>query len=103
MHRTVRAFAATTLMLGASAATAHAAPTASAVLDCGASSYVVDGFGRGQALHVVGSTSNFIVTRAVSDGTVVFDSPSRADRPLVTCMATSPVSKKAFTFTGFFT
>jgi hypothetical protein len=47
-------------------------------------------FGRGQVLHVVGSTSNFIVTQAVTGGTVVFDRPSRADRPLVTCTTKSP-------------
>lgn len=103
MQRTVRAFAATTLVLGASAAPALAAPTDSAVLDCGESAFVVDGFGRGQVLHVVGSTSNFIVTRAEVGGTVVFDSPSRADRTLVTCTTVSPGSNKAFTFTGFFT
>jgi hypothetical protein len=65
MQRTVRAFTATALVaaFGATAAPALAAPTESAVLECGSKSYIVNGFGRGQVLHVVGSTSNFIVTR----------------------------------------
>lgn len=105
MQRTVRALTATALTaaLGATATPALAAPTESAVLDCGSTSYTVDGFGRGQVLHVVGSTSNFIVTRAVlAGGTVFFDSPAAADRPLVTCKTVTPAGR-AFTFTGFFT
>lgn len=90
---------------GTTAAPALAAPTESAVLTCGSTTYTIDGFGRGQVLHVVGSTSTFIVTRAeLIDGTVVFDSPAVADRPLVTCTTVTPgPNGREFTFTGFFT
>lgn len=85
------------------AAPASAAPTASAVLVCGRSAVPVDGFGRGQVLHVVGSPTNFVVTRAVlADGTVVFDSPAAADRTTVVCTTTAPAGSR-YTFTGFFT
>ena len=100
-HRVVLATAALAAL--AVAAPASAAPTPSSALDCGNRTVVVDGFGRGQTLHVVGSTSNFVVTRAVrADGTVVFDSPAAADRPLLTCTAVTPAGG-GFTFTGFFT
>jgi hypothetical protein len=90
------------------AAPASGKPTDTATLQCGSQSYTVDGFGRGQALHVTGTNRNFIVTRAVrhtADGDqVVFDSPSQADRHLVTCTTTTPGPNGFdFTFTGFFT
>ena len=83
-------------------------PTDTATLRCGAHSYTIDGFGRGQVLHVTGTNRGFIVTKAVrhtEDGDqVVFDNPSRADRDLVTCTTTTPGSDGTdFTFTGFFT
>ena len=104
MSRTARTVAATAVAVALGPATpALAAPTESAVLDCGSSSYTVNGFGRGQVLHVEASKSKFVVTRAVlEDGTVAFDSPSAADRPLVTCATVTP-DDKAYTFTGFFT
>ena len=103
--RTARAYilASLAIALGAPVARAAAAPTESAVLGCGSNSYTVEGFGRGQVLHVVGSTSNYVVTRAVlGDGTVVFNSPAKADRPLVICTTVTPAGR-SFTFTGFFT
>ena len=88
-------------LLVAPAGPAMATETAS--LHCGSRSYIVDGFGRGQVLHVTGTTQNFIVTRAVrADGTVAFDSPAQADRPVVTCTTTTPEGTW-FAFTGFFT
>jgi hypothetical protein len=83
-------------------------PTDTATLRCGSQSYTVDGFGRGQVLHVTGTNRNFIVTRAVrhsDDGDqVVFDSPSQADRQVVICTTTTPGANGAdFTFAGFFT
>ena len=72
---------------------------------CGSEQLTVDGSGRGQVLHVTGTTSNFVVTRAVREGgTVVFDSPAQADRSLVPCTTTTPgPNRVGFTFTGFFT
>src|SRR3954468_12827499 len=82
--------------------------TDTATLQCGSQNYTVDGFGRGQVLHVTGTNRNFIVTRAVrhtgEGDEVVFDSPSRADRQVLTCTTTTPGSDGSdFTFTGFFT
>lgn len=84
---------------------AQAATTATAQLDCGSATYTVDGFGRGQVLHVTGSNRNFVVTRAVrADGTVLFDSPASADRPIVTCTTVTPApNNTTFTLSGFFT
>ena len=100
------AVASATLFLAgvASAAPAFAAPPGpTAQLVCPSATYTVVGFGRGEPLHVVGSTSEFIVTRAVANGEVIIDSPARADRPLVTCTTVSPISGTDFTLTGFFT
>ena len=80
-----------------------APPGMTAELVCPSATYTVVGFNRGQPLHVVGSTSRFIVTKAVLDGRTVFDSPARADRPLVTCTTVHPASGNEYTFTGFFT
>jgi hypothetical protein len=82
-------------------------PTDTATLRCGSQSYTVDGFGRGQVLHVTGTNRSFIVTRAVrhtpGGDQVVFDSPSQADRDVVTCTTTTPGPDGSdFTFTGFF-
>jgi hypothetical protein len=90
------------------ASTASAKPTDTATLRCGSQSFTVDGFGRGQVLHVTGSNRNFVVTRAVrhtdAGDQVVFDSPSQADRQVVTCTTTTPGTDGSdFTFTGFFT
>lgn len=110
LHRVgVGAFAsfAATAFAVMSAAPATGAPTDTATLSCGSQSYTVDGFGRGQTLHVTGTNRNFIVTKAVrhaEDGDQVsFDSPSQADRELVTCTTTVPETDVDFTFTGFFT
>jgi hypothetical protein len=83
-------------------------PTDTATLQCGSQSFTVDGFGRGQVLHVTGTNRNFIVTRAVrhteEGDQVVFDSPSQADRNVVTCTTTTPGANGSdFRFTGFFT
>jgi hypothetical protein len=71
---------------------AAAAPTATATLVCEDGVYTVSGFGRGQTLHVVGSTQRYVVTSArLEDGTQVFDAPGQADRgDVVACSATSP-------------
>lgn len=84
---------------------ATAKPTQTATLQCGSQNYTVDGFGRGQVLHVTGTNRNFVVTRAVREGgAVVFDSRARADRVLVTCITRTPEPDSVgFTFTGFFT
>jgi hypothetical protein len=80
-----------------------APPGPTAELICPSATYTVVGFGRGEPLHVVGSTSRFIVTRAVANGEVIIDNPARADRPLETCTTVSPISGTNYTFTGFFT
>lgn len=86
------------------ASPAVAAPTESAPLDCGGTVVDVTGFGRGQVLHVVGSTTRFVVTRAVTGGTVVFEAPGQAGTAdLVSCTVTSPGSERQFLFEGFFT
>jgi hypothetical protein len=84
---------------------AVAAPTATSTLVCGAQSFTIDGFGRGQVLHVTGTKTNFVVTRAVlsETGDIVFDLPAAVDRSLLTCTTLTPASNTAFTFTGFFT
>ena len=84
---------------------AAAAPTATAPLVCDDGVYTVSGFGRGQTLHVVGSTQRYVVTSArLADGTQVFDAPGQAGRgDVVTCTTTSPLSGTAFAFEGFFT
>jgi|tagenome__1003787_1003787.scaffolds.fasta_scaffold19852543_2 hypothetical protein len=85
------------------AAPAVAADTPSATLHCGDANYTVTGFGRGSALHVVGSSSNFVITRIVaSDGTVQFNHPVGSGVPQVICTTVSP-SGNAYTLTGFFT
>jgi hypothetical protein len=101
----VGAIAGPIVVLAATAAPALATPTESAQLDCGAVQYEVTGFGRGQVLHVVGSTSTFVVTFAqLASGRVVFDNPGLADaRDVVTCTTTSPVTGTSFMFRGFFT
>lgn len=91
-----------------SAGPATAKPTDTATLRCSSQTYTVDGFGRGQVLHVTGTNGNFIVTRAVrhtdEGDQVLFDSPSRADRQVITCTTTTPGTNGSdFTFTGFFT
>ena len=95
----------TALALAVVAAPASAAATEAATLTCGARSYQVTGFGRGEPLHVVGSTSTFVVTyaRLEPSGQVVTDiKGQRAAGDLVTCTTTAP-SGTAFTFRGFFT
>jgi hypothetical protein len=92
-------------LLGNSAV-ATAAEKEQAVLTCGNQQYLVSGFGRGQVLHVVGSTSNYVVTyaRLEPDGPVLTDIKGQRDkRDIVTCTATSPLSGRSFTFKGFFT
>lgn len=101
---TVAAVALASVTLAAPAP-ATAKPTQTATLQCGSQNYTVDGFGRGQVLHVTGTNRNFVVTRAVREGgAVVFDSPAQADRLLVTCTTRTPEPDSVgFTFTGFFT
>lgn len=92
--------AAAALVLGA--LPAGAAPTASAVLDCGDASYTVTGFGRGQVLLVVDSTSRFIPTSV--DGQRLSAAPGPAGAgALVTCTVTVPDSGRLLVFEGFFT
>ena len=105
LHRSllgcVSAVVATSAM--AVAAPAQAAPTASAELTCGSTAVVVTGFGRGQVLHVVGQETNFVVVRAETGGTVVFDNPGQAGRTdVVDCTTTTPAGRD-FRFAGFFT
>ena len=88
------------------AAPAAAAPTPPAELVCDSGTYTVTGFGRGQVLHVVGSTARFVPTHVelTDSGRVVFDAPGQADRATDTCTATSPLpGGRTFSFTGFFT
>jgi hypothetical protein len=66
----------------------------------------VTGFGRGQVLHLVGSTEQLVVTFAQRQpsGQVVFDNPGLGDTPdLLTCSTTSPITGQAFTVRGFLT
>jgi hypothetical protein len=110
MHRCLRRALASATVIAAvaiPAAPAFAAPKTtsneSALLDCTSETYIVNGFGRGQALHVVGSTTNYVVTSAVlPDGTYIVDSPSKAIRPEVQCTTVTPAGR-AISFTGFFT
>jgi hypothetical protein len=108
MTRASLSIAATTAILVttgvAFASPALAAPPGpTAELVCPSGTYTVVGFGRGQPLHVLGHTNRFVITRAESDGEVLVDSPAAADRPLETCTTVSPISGRAYTFTGFFT
>ncbi len=91
--------------LAGSSAPAGATETDTAVLTCGAATYPVSGFGRGQVLFVTGSTQRFIVTFAqLDDGRVVFEAPGQAqNESVVTCTTSSPVTGRTFTFRGFFT
>jgi hypothetical protein len=74
-----------------------------AVLKCTTGNYTVNGFGRGDVLHLVDGTSNYVVTSAMlADGTYIVDSPSKANRPLVACTTTTPEGR-AMSFMGFFT
>jgi hypothetical protein len=82
---------------------AQAASTDAAALVCDDTTVTVNGFGRGQVLHVVEGAGTFIVTQAVSDGRILFEAPGQAGRAnVVTCATTSP-SGRSFTFQGFFT
>ncbi len=110
MRRSARALtAAASIALGLTAVgagPARAAATDPSVLRCGATSYEVTGFGRGQVLHVVGGLNQFVVTFAqlADTGRVVFNNPGLSDvQDLVTCTATSPDTGRAFIFRGFFT
>jgi len=84
------------------AAPSVAAPTEAATLACTTGTHTVTGFGRGQVLHVEGSTQRFVPTHVRrADGTVLFAAPGG---PVTdTCTATSPVSGSTLTFDGFFT
>ena len=100
----------TTVVLAGSAVvaapvSAFAAETESATLTCGSTTYEVTGFGRGQTLHLVGSSRNFVVVfaRQEPSGRVIADIPgqrSRAD--VVECTTTTP-SGQAYTLRGFLT
>ena len=89
--------------------TAQAKPNPEAILSCGSQQYTVNGFGRGEALHVVGSTTNYVVTYAEiisgsGTGNVVTDIKGQQGKEdIVTCTATSPVTERTFRFKGFFT
>lgn len=83
---------------------ATAAETASAVLLCDdGTTATVTGFGRETPLKVTGSTSNYVVKYAESNGTVLLDLDITGNKTAVTCTTTSPYSGTAFTFRGFFT
>ena len=107
VSRTAAAAIVSAVALALGVASASAATTASARLDCGSVHFEVTGFGRGQVLHVVGSESRFIVTKATLDssGQVVFAAPGLAEGAnIVTCTTTSPIGEeRSFTFEGFFT
>lgn len=86
-------------------ASAHAAQTEASTLSCANGvSVSVTGFGRGEVLHVVGSTSNFVVTSAVNDltGQTVIDVPGQNRNNVVACKTITP-SGTHYTFKGFFT
>ena len=84
-------------------ALAHAGGTGQATLTCGNQQYLVSGFGRGDVLHVVNSTSNYVVTYArTADGAVIKDAKGQQNKDTVTCEATSPITGRTFTFQGFF-
>ena len=105
LHRSLLGCVSAVVATGAVAlaAPAQAAPTASAELTCGSTTVVVTGFGRGQVLHVVGQEASFVVVRAETGGTVVFDNPGHVGRAdVVDCTTTSP-SGRDFRFSGFFT
>jgi hypothetical protein len=94
------------LPLGLSATPASAAPTPSATLSCGSTSYEVTGFGRGEVLHLVGTNTDFVVTyaRLEPSGQVVIDIAGQRTRPdLLTCTTVSPLSGTVYTFKGFLT
>jgi hypothetical protein len=66
----------------------------------------VTGFGRGEALHVVGTNQNFVVTyaRLEPSGQVVTDIAGQRDRAdLLTCTTVSALSGTQYTFKGFLT
>ena len=82
-----------------------AAPTDSAVLECGSTEYEVTGFGRGQVLQVVDNNDVFVVTFAQlsESGRIVFNNPGLSDGgDIVTCTTTTPLGTD-FLFQGFFT
>jgi hypothetical protein len=89
--------------LGSSFSSAAAGSDPSAPLTCNnGTTYTVTGFGKGIVLHVVNSTSNFVVTYAVTgDGTVVRNVPGQQNE--LTCTTTSPLGGTSYTFQGFFT
>jgi hypothetical protein len=85
---------------------AQAKPNLEAVLSCDAQQHTVIGFGRGETLHMVGSTTNYVVTYAQiqQTGQVLIDiKGQRGKKDIVTCTAQSPLSSNIFTFHGFFT
>ena len=85
---------------------AQAKPNPEATLSCGSQQYTVIGFGRGETLHIVGSTTNYVVTYAQiqQTGLVVIDIKGQQNKEdIVTCTAQSPLSSNIFTFKGFFT
>src|SRR3712207_4508308 len=75
--------------------TVQAKPNPEAVLSCGSQQYTVNGFGRGETLHVVGSNVNYVVTYAQiqQTGQVIIDvKGQRAKDDIVTCTVQSPLS-----------
>lgn len=85
---------------------AQAKPNLESTLSCGSQQYTVIGFGRGETLHIVGSTINYVVTYAQiqQTGEVLIDIKGQRDKKdIVTCTAQSPLSSNIFTFQGFFT
>ena len=89
-------------------AIANAKPTEEAVLTCGDQEFLVSGFGRGNVLHVSGSTTNYVVTFAQvesePDGPIIIDIKGQRDKEdIITCSATSPITSRTFIFQGFFT
>ena len=89
--------------------TAQAKPNPEAILSCGSQHYTVNGFGRGTPLHIVGSSTNYVITYAEvisgpGTGDVIIDVKGQRNKEnIVTCTVKSPLSERTFLFKGFFT
>ena len=107
MRNSAKVFGAVAVAVAALGAGPALAAEAEATLTCGSDAYPISGFSRGQVFHVVGSTSEFVVTQAQivsAEGTrTVFDNPGQAGRAdILTCTTISPRGT-SYIFNGFFT
>jgi hypothetical protein len=91
------------------ASPASAKPTAEATMVCGSESFTVSGFGRGEALKISGTNTNYVLTYAEviagpDTGAVIINvKGQRNSEDIVTCNATSPLSGRTYLYRGFFT